>query len=388
MPIRTASAVTFVYALGYPVGNLAVASMTPMAVLVLRFGLAAAILGTWTQLAGVRWPTGRKFGHVVVTGLLMQAVQFCCLYMAIQWGAPAVLCAVVIAMNPVATAILGAVFLGDRLGRWRVIALVLGVAAVLSACGSRLIAIRGVDPVLVLLLVALLGLAAGGVYQQRFCADVDFRATSALQNAVALVPATVLGLLTPFAVHDPVRTPAVIAAVVLLNATLAVSLYVRAINIHGAAAVSMLFCVIPAVAGLLSWMLLGQRPDVGIAVGLLLGAVACWLNARAHAVGVGCRADASGRSEGHQHDADNRSSVSQPSSHGVRGREQDRAAERARGLAELQASLRRVATLVARGVSPSDVLRGSDRVGHSPGCIQRGCVPLRARQDGRAARDS
>jgi drug/metabolite transporter (DMT)-like permease len=280
MPLRAASAVTFTYALGYPIGNLAVASMTPMAVLVFRFGLAAVILGIWAKLAGVRWPTGRKLGHVAVTGLLMQAVQFCCLYLALERGAPAVLGAVVIAMNPVVTAILGALFLRERLGAWRILALVLGVAAVLSACASRLIKTGGVDPVLILLLVALLGLAAGGVYQQRFCADVDFRATSAVQNAVALVPAAVLTALTPFAVHHTANAVLAITAVVLLNATLAVSLYVRAINIYGAAAVSMLFCVIPAVAGLLSWMMLGQRVDIGIAVGLVLGAVACWLNAR------------------------------------------------------------------------------------------------------------
>ena len=58
------------------------------------------------------------------------------------------------------------------------------------------------------------------------------------------------------------------------------TLYVRAINNYGAAAVAMLFAVIPAVAGLLSWLMLGQRPDVGIAVGLVVGAAACWLNAR------------------------------------------------------------------------------------------------------------
>lgn len=42
----------------------------------------------------------------------------------------------------------------------------------------------------------------------------------------------------------------------------------------------MLFAVIPAEAGVLSWLMLGQRPDIGIAVGLLLGVLACWLNAR------------------------------------------------------------------------------------------------------------
>ena len=40
MPLRTASTVTFFYALGYPIGNMAVNAMSPMAVLVFRFGLA------------------------------------------------------------------------------------------------------------------------------------------------------------------------------------------------------------------------------------------------------------------------------------------------------------------------------------------------------------
>jgi hypothetical protein len=30
----------------------------------------------------------------------------------------------------------------------------------------------------------------------------------------------------------------------------------------------------------LSWLMLGERPDIGIAVGLVVGAAACWLNAR------------------------------------------------------------------------------------------------------------
>ncbi|MET0699911.1 MAG: DMT family transporter [Mycobacterium sp.] len=283
MPVTTASAVTFTFALGYPIGTLAVAAMSPMAVLVFRFGLAAVVLGVWARLAGVRWPRGRQLGHVAVAGLLMQVVQFCCLYEAVERGAPAVLCAVVIAMNPVATAILGALFLGERLGVLRVVALLLGVVAVLSACATRLIAAGGLDPAILLLLAALLGLAAGGVYQQKFCADVDFRVSSAAQNAVAFIPAVALAAVTPFAIHHAMHAAFAIAAVVLLNATLALSLYVRAINVHGATAVSMLFCVIPAVAGLLSWVMLGQRPDIGIAVGLTLGAAACWLNAKASA---------------------------------------------------------------------------------------------------------
>lgn len=281
MPLTTASAVTFFYALGYPIGTMAVTAMSPMAALVLRFSLAATILASWSVLAGARWPRGAQLGHVLVVGLLIQGVQFCCLYEAVQLGSPAVLCAVVVAMNPVATAILAAVFLRESLGPLRVTALVLGTIAVLAACSKRLMSTDGADPVMVLLVVALLGLSAGGVYQQRFCTGVDFRAMSALQNAVALIPAAALVCLAPFTVHDAGKAAIAVVGMVLLNATLAVSLYVRAISTHGAAAVAMLFAVIPAVAGMLSWIILGQRPDVGVAVGLLLGGLACWINTRA-----------------------------------------------------------------------------------------------------------
>ena len=55
MPLGAASALTFFYALGYPIGALAVSVMSPMAVLVFRFGLAAAIcrLGVGRR---VTWP--------------------------------------------------------------------------------------------------------------------------------------------------------------------------------------------------------------------------------------------------------------------------------------------------------------------------------------------
>jgi drug/metabolite transporter (DMT)-like permease len=281
MPLRTASSLTFFYALGYPIGALAVSAMSPMAVLVFRFGLAGAILSGWALIARVTWPTGRTLAHVLITGLLAQALQFICLYLALMHGAPAVLGAVVISMNPVVTAVLAAMFLGEGLTWTRLGALVLGVLAVLAACAGRLLAIGGVDTVVLLLLIALISLAAGGVYQQRFCSSVDFRAMAALQNAVALLPVAALVTVMPWHMTDPWKAAGAVAAVVLFNATLCMTLFVRAINDHGAAAVAMLFAVIPAVAGLLSWLMLGQRPDIGIGVGLVVGAAACWLNARA-----------------------------------------------------------------------------------------------------------
>lgn len=280
MPFRNASTLTVFYALGYPIGALAVSVMTPMAVLVFRFGLAGLILSGWALLARVSWPTGRALAHVLISGLLAQGLLFAPLYLALEHGAPAVLGAVIISMNPVLTTVLAASFLGERLTWTRVSALALGVVAVLAACAGRLVAVGGIDAAVLLLLVSLVSIAAGGVYQQRFCSAVDFRATAALQNLACVAPVAALAALTPQSVSNPGAAAAAIAAVVLLNATLCMTMYVRAINDYGAASVAMLFAVIPAVAGLLGWAMLGQRPDVGLAVGLVVGAGACWLNAR------------------------------------------------------------------------------------------------------------
>ena len=182
MPLRTASTLSFFYALGYPIGALAVSAMSPMAVLTFRFGVAGAILSGWAMASRVRWPTGRALVHVLVSGLLAQGVLFACLYLALLHGAPAVLGAVIVSMNPVITALLAAAFLGEVLTARRIGAIALGVVAVLCACAGRLVAVGRVDSVVLLLLVSLLSVAAGGVYQQRFCSAAVARKSTPAQN--------------------------------------------------------------------------------------------------------------------------------------------------------------------------------------------------------------
>ena len=103
------------YAPGYPIGALAVSTMSPMALLVFRFGLAGAILGGWALVARVTWPTGRLLAHVLFSGLLAQGLMYSTSYLALL-PRLAVLGAV-ISMTLVVTAVLAALFLGERLTR-------------------------------------------------------------------------------------------------------------------------------------------------------------------------------------------------------------------------------------------------------------------------------
>ncbi|WP_265447576.1 DMT family transporter [Flexivirga meconopsidis] len=271
---RLAIPVVVFYSLGYPLGALAVQAMSPGPVMVLRFALSAPVLLAISAFRGVSWPRGRML-HVAIVGLLIQAVQFIASYWAMDLGLSPVLLALTVAMNPLATAVLAAVLLGERVSRRKLIALALAVIAVLIAFAGRLGASGGVGVGLAGAVIALLGLSFGGVYQQRHVRGVDPILGTAIGLTASLPPALVFALSEPIEVHRPRQAVLSVAAMVLFSSLIGMSLYFAALRSGGASQVAMLFAVIPSGAALLSWLLLGERPDVGVVIGLVVGAVAC-----------------------------------------------------------------------------------------------------------------
>ncbi|WP_020670328.1 DMT family transporter [Amycolatopsis nigrescens] len=278
LPIAVAT--VLVWATGYPAGAFGVATMSPFLLTTFRFGLAAVVLTVFALAARARFPRGRLLWHTAVAGVLGQAVQFCGLYGGLHAGVPPAVSALVIGLNPVLTALLASVALRERISGARLAGLALGVLAVFAALGGRVLAAGGIDAGTGLTLLGLAGLAASGVYQQRFCRAVDVRAGAAVQLAVATPAAAVLALLEHGGVTDWPRSWLVLGWLVLVNSALGAVLYLTAVRQGGAAKASMLFSVIPSVTALISWPLMGTAPDPGVLVGLALGAVACLLGTR------------------------------------------------------------------------------------------------------------
>lgn len=274
-----ASATAFFYALGYPVGALAVRAATPGVVLVSRFAASALILAAIVLVCRLEWPKGRQFWHAMVVGFLTQGVQFVGCYQAMYSGVSPVLVALVIAMNPVVTAAAASRFLAESVTARQLVAVVVAFAAVCCAFAGRVLEVGHVDAGILWVVGAVFGLALGGVYQQRHLTGGHPVATNAVGVTVALVPALVFFLLTPQHVENVPHAVAAIGTLVIANSVIAASLYLAAIRQAGAAAVSLLFGIIPSIAALLSWLLVGERPDLGVIGGLVLGALACYLGA-------------------------------------------------------------------------------------------------------------
>ncbi|GAB18219.1 hypothetical protein GOEFS_049_00400 [Gordonia effusa NBRC 100432] len=275
-PTLAASTAIF-YALGYPVGALSVRYATPGVVLIARFVLGALILAAIVGIRRLDWPRGRQAWHAVVIGLTTQGMQFVGCYEAMYAGVSPVLVALVIAMNPVITAALASLLLRERLSARRICAVVIAFAAVCAAFAGRVADVGHIDLAVVWVIVAVIGLAFGGVYQQRFMTDGHPMAINAIGAAAAVVPAGVFAALTTQHITNTGAAIGSIAVLVIANSVIAASLYLAAIRRAGASAVSLLFGVIPSIAALLTWAILAERPDIGVIVGLVLGAAACAL---------------------------------------------------------------------------------------------------------------
>ena len=288
LPLRLSIPVVFCYALGYPIGALAVQAISPGPVLVLRFGVSAPVLLLMAARRGVRWPRGWLLAHVAVAGLLIQAVQFIGCYEALRLGLSPVLTALIISMNPMVTAAFAWFLLGERLTGRRAGALALAVTAVFVAFAGQLgSASIGVGASAVT--VALFGLSLGGVYQQRFVRGVDPVLATGIGVLVSIPAAVVFALTTPMHLYRPQQAFWSVGAMIVSSSLIGMSLFLAALRRGGAGQVSMLFAVIPSVAAVVSWMLLGERLDFGVLGGLAIGAAACLLGRRSQRLPVRAR---------------------------------------------------------------------------------------------------
>lgn len=277
---RLLPAVTvLLYAVSYPLGALTLGSCTPFLLILLRFVLSALLMWVGVAVRRVRLPRGRVLVWTLGGGVLVQGVQFLGLYWGMAHGVGAGIASLVIAMNPVATAVLARLLLRRRENRWGLAALACGTVGVVVACLPRLLSDPSMGPGLITVLIALGGLSAGSLLQERKLRHVDSFAFTAIGVTGSIVPASALALTTPQHLSDPVRTAALLITLVFTSA-LAMVCYAACVRRTGARRASMLFALIPAVALIASRLLQGTPIGITTVAGLTCGALACVAQSR------------------------------------------------------------------------------------------------------------
>jgi len=261
------------YAVNYALTSLALRTMSPFLLLLLRFGLSVLVLLAACALLRTPLPRGRLLAVAAGAGLLSQAGQFVGTYWALGHGVGAGFTALVIAMNPVVTALLSRLILRRRASRRALLSTALGAAAVIVACLPIVLADPRIGPVILAVGGSLLAVSLGALWQGRSLREVH-PAMFTLIGIVVSVP--VAGAL---ALTEPPRPPADPASWALLGAIVAIGLggtvlYSALVRAVGADAASILFSVIPAATAVAALIVLGEPLSVAGVVGLALGAAA------------------------------------------------------------------------------------------------------------------
>lgn len=110
----------------------------PLTLLSARFLLAALIMAALARVRGLPAPSGRRaWGRLAVFGMLNSGLYLAFSYEAVRQMS-AGMGAIIASTNPLLLTLLAPRLLGERLGAWKVVGLVLGFGGVVFVMGARL----------------------------------------------------------------------------------------------------------------------------------------------------------------------------------------------------------------------------------------------------------
>jgi drug/metabolite transporter (DMT)-like permease len=260
-----------IWSSGYIVGDIGTSAVPPFTLLWWRFLIAFGVMSVIALAGRTRWPRRPiDWLHLLVTGTLLQTVQFSGVYIGLQTGVSAGLSSLLVSASPLAIAALAVPLFRERLSGLQWAGLVVGLVGVAVAVQSELVGNPKLAG-LVAVLVGLAGFVAGTLYQKRFGHSMDLRTGMTIQLGGALVTTSLLvGPRGGFAL--PLSWPAVgavgwLALVCSIGGFALLFALLRARS--GGAATSYLFLVPPATA-LVAVPVLAQPVHTGAVIGIAL----------------------------------------------------------------------------------------------------------------------
>src|SRR2546428_1980580 len=184
-----------VWGAGYVATKIGLQYAPPFTFLTLRFAFGLVCLLPVVLLWKPSWPrTPSQWGHLVVAGVLMHAVQLGSSHYAQYLGMSAGVTALIIACQPLVTAIVVSGWMGERLRPRQWAGVVIGLAGVVLVVWHK-IDIREVTlGSLIGTLVALAGVTSATLYQKVFSPRSDLKAAAVIQFAASLAVLAPLAL--------------------------------------------------------------------------------------------------------------------------------------------------------------------------------------------------
>ena len=270
---------------GFPVAKVGLQHAEPMTLLALRYLIVLAVLLPVAAVVRPPWPRSwRAAADVAVVGFLIQVVYFGLCYAAFKLGVSAGAVAIIVCLQPILVALVAPRMVGEAITPRGWLGLVLGLVGAATVILSRG-NIGGEAPVgLVLTVIALFGITAGTLYEKRFGVTQHPVMSNLIQYAVGAGFALPAALFSEgMQISWDWEFVGVMAYLVLGNSLLAMTLLLAMIRAGEVSRVSALFYLVPPLAALFAWPMLGEHmPPLGW-VGMALAAAGVALASRKRA---------------------------------------------------------------------------------------------------------
>src|SRR5262245_345940 len=242
----------------------------PLTFLAVRMAFVVVIMAAIALLAGARRPNANEVGHSLVAGSLVHGLYLGGVFTAISQGVPAGISALIPGLQPIVTSTL-ARFMGEKVTRFQLVGLALGLVGVLLVLHDRNIVLAGSALGWVASILSLIGITTGTLYQKRYCGGIDWRAG----NLVQYIGAGVLFTLGAFAfetreIHWTGELIFAMAWLVLVLSIAAVGLMYWLIRRSAATGFASLFYLVPVVTAFFAYILFGERLDSISILGMVI----------------------------------------------------------------------------------------------------------------------
>ena len=251
-----------IWSTGFIVARYGMPHAPPFKFLAVRYALSILCFLAWVWLAGVRWPVGRaQWIHLAVSGVLMHAGYLGGVWAAVKAGMGSGVSALIVGLQPVLTAVwLSST--GGQVSRrqWQGLALgFAGLVLVVSRKFGQGSASDHVDIVnLAMIVVALLSITVGTLYQKRHVTTCDVRSANVVQLGAALIATLPLALLEVESMRWGAELAGAMAWSVLALTLGGSSLLYLLIQRGAATAVTSLLYMVPPCTAVMAWLLFDE----------------------------------------------------------------------------------------------------------------------------------
>lgn len=266
---------------GYASARLGLPYVEPFTFLMIRYGLAAAIIIPFTVVTNVIWPSWPHIGWAALVGLLINGVFLGGIFFAISQGFPASYTALIAGMQPIVTATFAAVFLRERLGPIKWLGQAFGLVGIALVLGPKLSFEPSSLAALVACFIGLAAMCIGTVLHKRYCTTIPLAANSTIQFTSAAIGTGLVAVL--FESMTIVWAPNFLIALVTLvfvSSLGATTLLYYLIRKNAASGVSSLFYLVPGVAAVLEFILFDQTMNHQQIAGMVIASAGVALISR------------------------------------------------------------------------------------------------------------